>query len=57
MGKSGMQKGKGKGKVKETLGKATGNERMKAEGKAEQAEGKVQESADKARDAMKRRSH
>ncbi|MFD6244548.1 CsbD family protein [Streptomyces roseolus] len=55
MGKSGMQTGKGK--VEETLGKATGNERMKAEGKAEQAEGKVRESADKARDAMKRRSH
>ncbi|MEU2547000.1 CsbD family protein [Streptomyces roseolus] len=53
MGKSGMQKGKGK--VKEALGKATGNERMKTEGKAEQAEGKVRESADEARDALKRR--
>ncbi|MFF5505006.1 CsbD family protein [Streptomyces roseolus] len=55
MGRSGMQKGKGK--VKEALGKTTGNKRMEAEGKADQAEGKVRESAAEARDAMKRHSH
>ncbi|MFJ5708033.1 CsbD family protein [Streptomyces sp. NPDC093105] len=61
MRKSDMQKGKGK--IKETVGKATGNERMEAEGKADRAEGKtheagekVQRVAEKARDAMKRRA-
>jgi uncharacterized protein YjbJ (UPF0337 family) len=32
-----------KGKVKETAGDVTGNERMKGEGQADQAAGKVQE--------------
>ncbi|MFD8009303.1 CsbD family protein [Streptomyces sp. NPDC058955] len=61
MRKSDMQKGKGK--IKETVGKATGDRRMEAEGKADRAEGKareaaekVQEVAEKARDAMKRRA-
>ncbi|WP_017237569.1 CsbD family protein [Streptomyces sp. SS] len=46
--KSGMEKGKGK--IKETVGKATGNERLEAEGKGDQMKGKVQEVADKARE-------
>lgn len=54
MAKSGMHKGKGK--VKETVGKVTGSRRMEAEGKAERAQGKVEEAAEKARDALKRRS-
>lgn len=31
-----------KGKIKEGAGKAVGNERLQAEGQADQAEGKVQ---------------
>jgi len=31
-----------KGKIKEGAGKAVGNERLQAEGKADQAEGKLQ---------------
>ncbi|MEX0168301.1 CsbD family protein [Streptomyces sp. LMG1-1-1.1] len=61
MRKSDMEKGKGK--IKETVGKATGNERMEAEGKGDQMKGKVQEVADKAReraakspDELKRRT-
>lgn len=61
MRKSDMQKGKGK--IKETVGKATGDRRMEAEGKADRAEGKAREAAEKvqnvaekARDAMKRRA-
>ncbi|MFJ5831826.1 CsbD family protein [Streptomyces sp. NPDC093089] len=48
MRKSDMEKGKGK--VKETVGKATGNERMEAEGKGDQMKGKVREVAEKARE-------
>ncbi|MEV8585576.1 CsbD family protein [Streptomyces sp. NPDC051180] len=47
MGKSGMDKGKGK--IKETVGKATGNERLQAEGRADRMKGKVEEVAEKAR--------
>ncbi|MFF6791855.1 uncharacterized protein YjbJ (UPF0337 family) [Streptomyces filamentosus] len=61
MAKSGMEKGKGK--VKETVGKVTGNRRMEAEGKADQAKGaareaaeKTREQADRARDSLKRRT-
>ncbi|MFF2773896.1 CsbD family protein [Streptomyces sp. NPDC058052] len=61
MSKSGMQKGKGK--LKETLGKATGDRRMEAEGKADLAESKVreagekvEEAAEKSREAMRRRT-
>ncbi|TDU74315.1 CsbD family protein [Streptomyces sp. KS 21] len=32
-----------KGKAKETVGKVTGNDRMKTEGKADQAKGKAKE--------------
>jgi uncharacterized protein YjbJ (UPF0337 family) len=45
------------GSVKEGIGKATGNDRMAAEGAAERVEGKVQKGVgnvkDAARDALK----
>ena len=45
------------GSVKEGIGKATGNDRMAAEGAAERVEGKVQKAVgdvkDAARDALK----
>ncbi|MFB6805240.1 MULTISPECIES: CsbD family protein [unclassified Streptomyces] len=43
-----MQQLKGKGK--ETVGKATGNDRMKAEGKIDQAKGKAKETMGEAQD-------
>ncbi|MGW2786429.1 CsbD family protein [Streptomyces populi] len=43
-GKGGMDKAKGK--AKEAVGKATGNDRMKAEGKMDQAEGKAKDAMD-----------
>lgn len=47
-----------KGNIKEAVGKVTGNDRTVAEGKADQAAGKVQskvgEAKDKVRDAVKR---
>ena len=46
------------GSVKEGIGKATGNERLRAEGVAERVEGKVQKGVgalkDAARDVLKR---
>lgn len=46
------------GSIKEGIGKATGNDRMAAEGAAERVEGKVQKGVgdlkDAARDALKR---
>ena len=48
MGKGSMDKAKGK--AKEMVGKATGNERMQAEGKTDQAKGDVREVTEKARD-------
>jgi uncharacterized protein YjbJ (UPF0337 family) len=46
----------GKGKMKEFVGKVTGDEKTKAEGKADKAEGKVQNTygglKDKAREAL-----
>jgi uncharacterized protein YjbJ (UPF0337 family) len=41
------------GKVKEGLGKATGDEKMKAEGRADQVEGKVQNAVGGVKDAMR----
>ena len=41
------------GKVKEGLGKATGDEKMKAEGRADQMEGKVQNTVGGIKDAMR----
>ncbi|MFG3114386.1 MULTISPECIES: CsbD family protein [unclassified Streptomyces] len=43
-----------KGAVKETVGRAVGNERMTAEGRAERAKGDLRQAGHKARDAMER---
>ncbi|GGZ89196.1 CsbD family protein [Streptomyces subrutilus] len=49
--KGGMDKVKGK--AKEAAGKATGNDRMKAEGKMDQAKGKAKESVADAKDSLR----
>lgn len=41
------------GKVKEAAGKVTGDEKLKAEGKADQVEGKVQNIAGGVKDTLK----
>lgn len=41
------------GAVKDTVGKATGDDRMRAEGKAEKAEGSIQKGVGKAKDAVR----
>ncbi|WP_030665928.1 CsbD family protein [Streptomyces rimosus] len=43
-----------KGAVKETVGRAVGNERMTAEGRTERAKGDIREAGEKAKDAFKR---
>ncbi len=45
------------GKVKETAGDAVGNERLEAEGRADQAEGHVHEAKEKLKDAVKDITH
>ena len=40
-----------KGKVKETTGRATDNEQLEGEGKADQAEASVKDSVEKLKDA------
>jgi uncharacterized protein YjbJ (UPF0337 family) len=42
-----------KGKIKETAGKVTGNERMQADGEAEQDEARAAHAADQAKDTAK----
>ncbi|MFK8906569.1 CsbD family protein [Streptomyces sp. YS-3] len=42
-----------KGKAKETLGRAVGNERMTAEGRAEQAKGDARQAKEKTKDAFR----
>ncbi|MCZ2526831.1 CsbD family protein [Streptomyces sp. NPDC059506] len=42
-----------KGKAKETVGRATGNEEMEAEGRAEQAKGDIKQAGEKAKDAFR----
>lgn len=42
-----------KGKIKEAAGKVTGNERLEAEGKADQAAGDVKQAGEKAKDTVK----
>jgi len=42
-----------KGKAKEALGKATGNEQWEAEGKADQGKGNVKQAGEKLKDAAK----
>jgi uncharacterized protein YjbJ (UPF0337 family) len=41
------------GKVKETTGRATGNERMEAEGKVDQSEADLRKAGEKVKDAFK----
>lgn len=45
------------GKVKEGLGKATGDEKMKAEGRADQVEGKVQNTVGGVKDTLRDGRH
>ncbi|MFF2205032.1 CsbD family protein [Streptomyces sp. NPDC058145] len=42
-----------KGKAKETMGRAVGNERMEAEGRMEGARGDAREAKEKGKDAFK----
>lgn len=42
-----------KGSIKEAIGKVTGDAKMQAEGKAERAAGKVQNTAGGAKDAVR----
>ncbi|MFJ8358780.1 CsbD family protein [Streptomyces sp. NPDC093984] len=42
-----------KGKVKETVGRTVGNERMEAEGRMEQARGDAREAKEKTKDAFR----
>ncbi|MEW2586098.1 CsbD family protein [Streptomyces virginiae] len=42
-----------KGKVKETVGRAVGNERMTAEGEAEQAKGNARHAKEDIKDAFR----
>ncbi|MEH3032500.1 MAG: CsbD family protein [Aeromicrobium erythreum] len=41
-----------KGKAKETIGDATGNDDLKAEGKADQAEAGIKKAGEKIKDAV-----
>lgn len=43
-----------KGKVKEGLGKATGDEELEAEGQVDQAKGDLKQAAEKVKDAFKK---
>lgn len=43
-----------KGRVKKVIGRATGNQRLEAEGRADQAKGNLKLAAAKVRDAFKR---
>jgi uncharacterized protein YjbJ (UPF0337 family) len=43
-----------KGKVKEGVGKATGNESLEAEGHGEQAKGDLKQAGEKVKDAFKK---
>ena len=43
-----------KGKVKEGVGKATGNESLQAEGHADQAKGNLKQAGEKIKDAFKK---
>jgi uncharacterized protein YjbJ (UPF0337 family) len=44
-----------KGKVKEGLGKATGDEELEAEGKTDQAKGNLKQAGEKVKDALKKK--
>jgi uncharacterized protein YjbJ (UPF0337 family) len=43
-----------KGKAKEGIGKATGNESLEAEGHADQAKGDLKQAGEKVKDAFKK---
>ncbi|WP_306327579.1 CsbD family protein [Streptomyces venezuelae] len=43
----------GKGKLKEAAGRLTGNERLEAEGRAEQAQGDARQAKEKIKDTFK----
>ena len=45
------------GKIKEGVGNVTGDEKLKAEGKAEQVEGKVQNTVGGVKDSLKDNRH
>jgi uncharacterized protein YjbJ (UPF0337 family) len=42
-----------KGKVKETAGKVSGNDKLRAEGKADQTKGNLKQAGEKVKDAFK----
>ena len=42
-----------KGKLKETVGKVSGNKKLRAEGKADQVKGNVKQAGAKLKDAVK----
>ncbi len=44
----------GKGKVKEGLGKATGDESLEAEGRGDQAKGDLKQAGEKVKDVFKK---
>jgi uncharacterized protein YjbJ (UPF0337 family) len=43
-----------KGKVKEAAGTATGNERLRRQGKADQMKGKIKQTGEKVKDALRK---
>ena len=43
-----------KGKAKESLGKATGDEELEAEGQGDQAKGNLKQAGEKVKDAFKK---
>lgn len=43
-----------KGTVKETAGRTTGNERLRRQGKADQVKGKIKQTGEKVKDALKK---
>lgn len=45
------------GNIKEAAGKVTGDEKLKAEGRADQVEGKVQNAVGGMKDSMRDNSH
>lgn len=52
--KTGAKVEQAKGKLKETAGRAVGNERLTAEGRAEQAKGDARQAKEKMKDIFKR---
>ena len=43
-----------KGKVKETVGKTTGDDKLEAHGKADQIKGNIKQAGEKTKDAFKK---